>query len=67
MSEFELARRIRLDLENVPTRLVALNGTGQDADVQNALEATRAPPGDMTSRLGHCSPLRQRALRLNAS
>ena len=39
MSGFELARRVREDRENAQTRLVALSGYGQDADVQAALSA----------------------------
>jgi two-component system CheB/CheR fusion protein len=39
MSGFDLARRIRDNTECSQTRLVALSGYGQDADVQAALEA----------------------------
>jgi two-component system CheB/CheR fusion protein len=39
MSGFDLARRIRKDAANSRTRLVALSGYGQDADVQAALDA----------------------------
>jgi two-component system CheB/CheR fusion protein len=39
MSGFDLARRIRDNRDCSQTRLVALSGYGQDADVQAALEA----------------------------
>jgi two-component system CheB/CheR fusion protein len=39
MSGFDLARRIRRNPELRATRLIALSGYGQDADVQAALEA----------------------------
>jgi two-component system CheB/CheR fusion protein len=39
MSGFDVARRIRGNPQNAGTRLVALSGYGQDADVQAALEA----------------------------
>jgi two-component system CheB/CheR fusion protein len=39
MSGYELARRIRSSGRNSATRLVALSGYGQDADVQAALDA----------------------------
>jgi len=39
MSGFELARRVRANPALAATRLVALSGYGQDADVQASLEA----------------------------
>lgn len=39
MSGFELTRRVRANPANRHTRLVALSGYGQDADIQAALEA----------------------------
>jgi two-component system CheB/CheR fusion protein len=39
MDGFDVARRIRQNVDNERTRLVALSGYGQDADVQAALEA----------------------------
>jgi two-component system CheB/CheR fusion protein len=39
MSGFELARRVRANPQLTLTRLVALSGYGQDADVQAALDA----------------------------
>jgi CheY-like chemotaxis protein len=39
MSGFEVARRLRRDAANRRTRLVALSGYGQDADIQEALAA----------------------------
>src|SRR5204863_10140280 len=39
MSGFDLARQIRRERADRTTRLVALSGYGQDADVQAALEA----------------------------
>jgi CheY-like chemotaxis protein len=39
MSGYDLARRIRRNASLARTRLVALSGYGQDADVQAALQA----------------------------
>ena len=39
MSGFELARQIRRNPRNAPTRLVALSGYGQDTDIQASLAA----------------------------
>ncbi len=39
MSGFDLARQLRQQRDGIGTRLVALSGYGQDADVQAALEA----------------------------
>jgi len=39
MSGFDLARRVRQNLDAMTTRLVALSGYGQDSDVQAALDA----------------------------
>jgi two-component system CheB/CheR fusion protein len=39
MSGFELARRVRANPDLASTRLVALSGYGQDADIQAALDA----------------------------
>jgi two-component system CheB/CheR fusion protein len=57
MSGFELARRIRENPGNARTRLVALSGYGQDADVHAALESgfdqhlTKPPDPDRLERL----------------
>ena len=67
MSGLEVARRIRANRKNDGTRLVALSGYGQDADVQAALEAgfdehlTKPPDVDRLERLlfGH-EPSRDR-------
>lgn len=57
MSGFELARHIRRNGDNSATRLVALSGYGQDADIQAALDAgfdehvTKPPDPDRLERL----------------
>jgi two-component system CheB/CheR fusion protein len=57
MSGFDLARRIRRDPRNSRTRLVALSGYGQDADIQASLAAgfdehlTKPPDPERLERL----------------
>jgi two-component system CheB/CheR fusion protein len=57
MSGFELARRVRSNPANARTRLVALSGYGQTADIEAALEAgfdehlTKPPDPDRLERL----------------
>jgi two-component system, chemotaxis family, CheB/CheR fusion protein len=57
MNGLDVARRIRANRTNDGTRLVALSGYGQDADVQAALEAgfdehlTKPPDPDRLERL----------------
>jgi CheY-like chemotaxis protein len=57
MSGFDLARQIRKDPKNAKTRLVALSGYGQDADIQASLAAgfdehlTKPPDPDRLERL----------------
>src|SRR6185436_3023864 len=57
MSGLELARRVRSNRNNDGTRLVALSGYGQDADVQAALDAgfdehiTKPPDPERIERL----------------
>jgi two-component system CheB/CheR fusion protein len=57
MNGFELARRVRENPANARTRLVALSGYGQDADVQAALESgfdehlTKPPDPDRLEQL----------------
>jgi CheY-like chemotaxis protein len=56
MSGFELARYVRRNGDNSATRLVALGGYGQDADIQAALDAgfdehvTKPPDPDRLER-----------------
>jgi two-component system, chemotaxis family, CheB/CheR fusion protein len=57
MSGFDLARQIRKNPNNATTRLVALSGYGQDADIQASLAAgfdehlTKPPDPDRLERL----------------
>jgi two-component system CheB/CheR fusion protein len=57
MSGFDLARQIRKNPKNATTRLVALSGYGQDADIQASLAAgfdehlTKPPDPDRLERL----------------
>jgi two-component system CheB/CheR fusion protein len=57
MSGLDLARRIRANRNNDTTRLVALSGYGQDADIQAALDAgfdehlTKPPDPERLERL----------------
>jgi two-component system CheB/CheR fusion protein len=61
MSGFELARRIRQDLDGRPVKLIALSGYGQDSDIQAAIDAgfdehiTKPPDPERLGQLLGCA------------